>query len=152
MLVALLILALLAGLALPSFRSLRANALLGAAANQLLLDLSLARSLALTRGTTTLLCLTDAASRCLQVAGAGAAGYRLQLAGPPLEILHSQTLAAGLQLRATRPALTYYPWPRAGTTQTYTLCDPQADVPLRQVVVSQTGRARVQRSLQRGCP
>jgi type IV fimbrial biogenesis protein FimT len=149
LLVSLAILALLATLATPSFLALRVNAATGAAANQLLLALHRARSTALTRGEATDLCLADAAGTCL-TRGA-ARGYRVFLRGVPQAPLERQSLPAGLTLSATRQSLTYWPWPRAGTTVTFTLCDPRVPTAARQVIVSQTGRPRVQRSTARYC-
>ena len=149
LLVSLAILALLATLATPSFVALRANAAAGAAANQLLLALHRARSTALARGTATELCLADAGGNCLQQGTA--TGYRVSLRDAPQAPLARQGLPPGLTLVATRQSLTYWPWPRAGTTVTFTLCDPRAPVAARQVIVSQTGRPRVQRSPARYC-
>jgi len=149
LLVSLALLALLATLAAPSFLALRANAAAGAAANQLLLALYRARSTALTRGVATDLCLADAAGACLSQGTAR--GYRVFLRGASNAPLEQQRLAAGLTLSATRYSLTYWPWPRAGTTVTFTLCDARAPAAARQVIVSQTGRPRVQRSAARYC-
>jgi len=149
LLVTLAILALLATLATPSFLALRANAATGAAANQLLLALHRARSTALTRGAATDLCLVDAAGTCLTQGTAK--GYGVYLKGTPDAPLEHQRLPAGLTLSATRHSLTYWPWPRAGTTVTFTFCDPRVPAAARQVIVSQTGRPRVQRSAARYC-
>ena len=149
LLVSVAILALLATLATPSFLALRANAAAGAAANQLLLALHRARSTALTRGAATDLCLADAVGTCL--AQGSAKGYRVFLRGAPDAPLEQQRLPTGLTLSATRQSLTYWPWPRAGTTVTFTLCDPRVPTAARQVIVSQTGRPRVQRSAARYC-
>jgi type IV fimbrial biogenesis protein FimT len=143
LLVALSVLAVLATLSVPSFQALRANAATGAAANQLLLALHRARSSALTRGAVTVLCLADAGGTCLR--GGAAQGYRIYLEDSPAVPLERVRLRTGLTLAATRPLITYWPWPRAGTTVTFTLCDPRTPSAARQVIVSQTGRPRVQR-------
>ena len=137
------LLAVLMGLALPSLRDLQARTALATASNQLLLSLNLARSVAITRGQQTTLCLSDAGDRCLPTAGSVAVGYAIQTEGPQQSQLRRERLPPGLRLTATRSQVTYYPWPRAGTTVTFTLCDAGARVPARQVIVSQTGRARV---------
>jgi type IV fimbrial biogenesis protein FimT len=143
LLMALSILALLVTLAVPSFRALRANAATGAAANELLLALHRARSSALTRGAATVLCLADTAGACLR--SGTAQGYRVFPEDAPAVPLERVRLARGLTLAATRPLITYWPWPRAGTTVTFTLCDARTPSAARQVIVSQTGRPRVQR-------
>ncbi len=137
------LLAVLLGLALPSLRDLQARTALTTASNQLLLSLNLARSVAITRGQQTTLCLSDAGDRCLPTAGGVAVGYALQVATPQPTLLRRERLPPGLRLTATRNPVTYYPWPRAGTTVTFTLCDTGERVPARQVIVSQTGRPRV---------
>jgi type IV fimbrial biogenesis protein FimT len=137
------LLAVLLGLALPSLRALQARTALATASNQLLLALNLARSAAITRGQQTTLCLNDAGGRCLPTAGTAALGYALQVEGPQPALLRRERLPPGLRLTATRSQIIYYPWPRAGTTVTFTLCDTGERVPARQVIVSQTGRPRV---------
>ena len=148
-LVTLGLVALLATLAVPSFRTLRANAAAGAAANELLLALHRARSNALTRGVATQLCPTDTAGACLR--GGAAQGYRVYADAVPGAPLLRRRLPEGLTLTATRPLVTYWPWPRAGTTVTFTLCDPRSPAAARQVIVSQTGRPRVLRTALAGC-
>jgi len=139
LLVVLTVLALLAAMAAPSLRGLRARAAVTSAANTLLLSLHRARGAALAEGVAFELRLT-----------APAAGYRVGRAGaaPLLEV----ALPRGLAMRASRQPVTYWPWPRAGSTVTFTLCDPAVPAATRQVVVSQTGRPRVQRAPGASCP
>jgi len=137
------LLAVLLGLAVPSLRALHSRTALATASNQLLLMLNLARSTAITRGEQTTLCLNDAGGRCLPTAGTAAWGYALRVEGPQPTLLRRERLPPGLRLTATRNQVSYYPWPRAGTTVTFTLCDTGERVPARQVSGSQTGRPRV---------
>lgn len=139
LLVVLAILALLGAMAVPSWRAMQARAAVDASANALLLALHRARAAALAEGVAVELRLTSPG-----------AGYRAGRAGaaPLLEV----ALPRGLRLSATRAVVTYWPWPRAGSTTTFTLCDPAVPSATRQVVVSQTGRPRVQRTSGVGCP
>lgn len=134
------ILALLGALALPSWRALSARAAVGAATNTLLLSLHRARAEALATGVATQLCLTGPAGDCR--AGLGSTGYRVGRPGAPEGLVVG--LPRGLRVSASRMPVVYWPWPRAGSTVTFTLCHPGAPQATRQVVVSQTGRPRVQ--------
>ncbi|MEP7312680.1 MAG: GspH/FimT family protein [Pseudomonadota bacterium] len=151
--VALGLLAVLLGLALPGMQTLRANAALTSAANQMLLALHLARGAALTRGATTVLCQSDDLESCRGGDG-GSAGYIVfvngESGGPTRrdageEILRRYQLPQGLVLTGSRGFALYHPWPRAGTTVTWRFCDGSGTAPARRVIVSQTGRPRVER-------
>lgn len=159
--IVLVLIGLLASLAVPSFTNLRQNAALAAAANQTLLALHYARSVALARGLPVGLCQSDDGERC------SATGQRFIVflnrdSDQPAqrdggeEILRRYEIAATLSLRGTRSAINYWPVPRAGTTTTFALCDSRHAAPPRAVIVSQTGRPRLARSAADGstlnCP
>jgi type IV fimbrial biogenesis protein FimT len=151
------IVALLAVLATPSFTRLRANAASMSAAQTLFGALHHARSQALLHGLPAVLCLSADGRRCLRDARRGQArGWlvfvdRVQqraASGPPQfdpgDILVSRFDAATpLQLHGSRPAVTYWPVSRAGTTATFTICAPQGLAAPRAVIVSQSGRPRL---------
>jgi type IV fimbrial biogenesis protein FimT len=160
LLAVLAIVALLALLATPSFTRLRANAASLAAAQTLFGALHHARSQALLRGVPAVLCLSADGRRCLADARRGQArGWlvfvdrvqRRAASGPPQfdpgDILVTRfEAAAPLQLHGSRPAVTYWPVSRAGTTATFTICAPAALAPPRAIIVSQSGRPRLRHS------
>jgi type IV fimbrial biogenesis protein FimT len=157
LLAVLAIVAVLAALAAPSFMRLRANAASLAASQALLGALHLARSQAMLRGQPTALCLSADGRRCLGDARRGqGSGWLVfvdrvrgqSFRGPPQfdagdVVVARYDTAARLRLHGTRPAVTYWPVSRAGTTATFTICTPEVRVPRRAIVVSQSGRPRL---------
>lgn len=71
-------------------------------------------------------------------------------AGEP--ILRHHVVDRPTTLRATRPAVTYWPTVRAGMTGTFQFCSAVAGVAPRAVIVSQTGRPRLRVGPSRGSP
>ena len=152
LMVALAIGAVLAGLAVPGFASLKRSAGLSSAANELLWALHMARSSAVLRGLPVALCLTADDQGCLAAPDVAAAGWLVYLpegqatatrAAPVGEVLHRFELPAGLAVSGSRPAVTFWPVTRAASTSTFDLCDVRGRGPGRSIVVSQTGRPRV---------
>lgn len=155
LLIALGILALLLGVAVPSFGALRRHADLTAATNQLLWALHFARSSAIRDGIPVTLCLTaddvscvpspDSAGRGWLVIGrpAGAVGLSPEPNGEDGQLLHQFRLPAALAVYGSRPAVTFWPASRAGMTSTFDLCEVGERPRGRAVIVSQTGRPRV---------
>lgn len=157
LLATLAIVALLVALSTPSFTRLRANAASLAASQTLLGALHHARSEALLRGLPAVLCLSADGRRCLNDARrAQARGWlvfvdrvrRRAVGGAPqLDpgdiLIRRFDAAAQVQLHGSRPAVTYWPVSRAGTTATFTICVLQSLVPPRAVIVSQSGRPRL---------
>ncbi len=149
--VALGICALLATLAVPGFAGLRRSAGLSAAANELIWALHLARSSAALRGLPVTVCLTRDEHTCVpgpDVVGLGWLVFQpesqaVAQPGSPAVVLHSFHLPPDVTVSATRPAVTFWPVTRAGSTSTFELCDVEGRAPGRSIVVSQTGRPRV---------
>jgi len=145
--------AVLAGLAVPGFAAFRRSAGVSSAANELVWALHLARSSAVLRGQPVTVCLSPDDSSCLQTSEGSAAGGWIvfQAAGqavvpqaaPSGPILHRFRLPEAVAVRGTRPAVTFWPVARAGTTSTFEICDLEGRTPGRSIVVSQTGRPRV---------
>jgi type IV fimbrial biogenesis protein FimT len=148
MLCVLWIVALLAGLALPSWRRQLAAAAVRAAASQALSGLALARRTALATGRAVTLCPTTDLTRC-DLSGrewmlfsnteGGSLGRRE--AGETL--LRHWPLPRGVLVSGTRTHAWYLPQPRAAATLTLTFCHPGAPATRRSVLVSQTGRPRI---------
>jgi prepilin-type N-terminal cleavage/methylation domain-containing protein len=150
LLLVLALLAMLAGASVPAFVGLRADLQLSTAAGSLLQSAHQARLAALTRGTATRLCAADDSGRCLSRL-APASGWAAWTDDAAPVLLRHTRLPQGLRLLGTRAAALWYPLPRSGTTLTFTLCDMAARGHARQVVISETGRPRLQRLTARGC-
>jgi type IV fimbrial biogenesis protein FimT len=141
LLITLAILALLVSLGLPSFAALRDEWALRTATGALLGGLAQARMAALTRGTEAALCPSRDGLKCTR----GAAGaFVVSALQPASQRLHTARLARTIELRANRPEVTYYRWPRAASPVTLTLCALPERARSRLVIVSQTGRPRVE--------
>jgi type IV fimbrial biogenesis protein FimT len=152
LLAGLALVALLASLAVPGFAGLRRAAGLGAAANELLWAVHLARSSAGLRGLPVTLCLTADGWSCLERPDGVASGWLVfQASGAsvsvqpaaPESLLHSFRLPAEILVTGTRPAVTFWPVSRMGTTGTFALCDARGRAAGRSIVLSQSGRPRV---------
>jgi type IV fimbrial biogenesis protein FimT len=149
---ALALVAVLAGIAAPSFGRLRAEAGLQREAYALLGALHEARNTAITRGQPVVLCQVSGPTQCLATA-APATGWAVFIDGPGGisgrldagdQLLHVVDLPAELRLTGSRRALTYWPVARAGTTATLVLCHARGGA--LAVIVSQTGRPRLSRT------
>jgi type IV fimbrial biogenesis protein FimT len=158
--VVLALVAVLASMATPSFLQLRRQMQLTEAARGLHAALHYARAQAASRGLPVVLCQTDAGGRC-SAGGSAAIGWRVFAkpgAGlnPRFEpgdlLLGAMDMPASLQLWATRPAITYWPTPRAAATGSFVFCDADARAQPRAVIVSQTGRPRVSELAADGSP
>lgn len=150
LLLVLTLLAALAGIAIPTFTALRCDLQLGTAADSLLQASHQARLAALTRGARVRLCLADDSGHCLSRLAAGSGWATWTDDAAPVLLRHTR-LPQGLRLLGTRAAALWYPLPRSGTTLTFTLCDMAARGRVQQVVISETGRPRLQRLTARGC-
>lgn len=145
--------AVLTGLAVPGFAAFRRSADVSSAANELIWALHLARSSASLRGEPVTLCLSGDEGACLRTSEASAAGWLVfQAAGqvgsgaqtvPSGPVLHRFRLPEAVAVQGTRPAVTFWPVARAGSTSTFEICDLSRRTPGRSIVVSQTGRPRV---------
>lgn len=157
MLVTLLLIAVLGTVAIPTFREQQAESLIAATASTLLGAAHFARSEALLRNRPTVLCLSQDGQRCLESRGDANGwllfvdlqrGRRAQRDSADV-LLRQGPIEPRVRLRGSRAAITYWPSPNAGTTATITIC-PALGLALgaarpRTLVVSQTGRPRMQR-------
>jgi type IV fimbrial biogenesis protein FimT len=131
---AMAILALVAGMAAPSFRSSLRAAAVRAATYEVFTGLQQARANSIVESLPDTLCPSDAAGICLPAA-APAAFWRAS------RDVHA--LPDGVVLRATRSPLRFWPDALSASTGTLTICDMRGVAPPRSIVVSQTGRARL---------
>ena len=153
LLITLAIVAVLAALSTPGFQRSRAEAASLTSAHSLLRALHLARSQALLRAEPAVVCLSaDLASCAARSATDPIRGWivflnlraeRTVQRDPQEPLLGVFELPERLRLTGSRSAVTYWPVSRAGTTATFTVCDPDRLARTRAVVVSQTGRSRL---------
>ena len=146
------LLALLAALAAPGFRASLRAAAIRSATFELLAGLQQARANSIAESRPGLLCPTDAAGNCL-APGSVAAGWRSFIEdGAVRRDLGSQRLPRGVELRSTRSPIRFWPTALAASTGTLTICDELGAAPPRAIVVSQTGRPRVELATPADCP
>jgi type IV fimbrial biogenesis protein FimT len=140
--------AVLAGLAVPSWRQPLAAAAVRAASGQALSGLALARRTALATGRTVTLCLTPDLNRC-DLTGrewmlfSNEDGGSVAQREPREALLRRWPLPHDVRVSGTRAYAWYLPQPRSAATVTFNFCHPQAPAIRRSVIVSQTGRPRV---------
>jgi len=137
------VVAILAGVAAPGLRSTVRNAAMRSAVLELLGGLQQARTGAINQSRPGVFCLSDAEGGCL--AGDGAArAWTAFLEGRDGKIpLGGGSLPHGLELRASRARLTFWPDSVAATTSTLTICDPAGFARPRALIISQNGRVRL---------
>jgi type IV fimbrial biogenesis protein FimT len=148
LLVAMAIAALLLGLAAPGFGRQRANAAVRSAASQTMAALHLARRLALARGQSMTVCPTADGQHC----GFGGTEWLLFANEPggsdsrreeDEAVLQRWSLPAGVRTGGTRGYAAFQARPGAATTVTFEFRHLRTALGGRDVVVSQTGRARM---------
>lgn len=150
LLVTLGILAILLGMAAPTFRRQLAVSAVDSAAGQMLAGLALARRTALSSGRSATFCLTRDGSAC-SLGGSDWMLFTNQLPGvdsrrePNEPFLWQEPLPRGVRVSGTRGYATYLARPRAASTLTFTFCHEALPHRRRGVVVSQTGRPRLVR-------
>jgi type IV fimbrial biogenesis protein FimT len=155
LLVAMAIGALLVGLAAPGFARQRGKAAVRTAASQTLAALQLARSLALARGQSVTVCPSVDGSTCafggsqwLLFANVPAGSDSRLEAGD--ELLQRWELPGGVVVDGTRGYATYQPRAGAAITVTFDFCHRATTAGLS-IVVSQSGRARLERAAPGRC-
>jgi type IV fimbrial biogenesis protein FimT len=145
------IVAVLAGLAAPGFRTSLRAAAVRAGTYELLTGLQQARSHSILESRPGTLCPSDAAGGCLP-AGASAAFWQssIQAGGTPVALEH-HPLPSGITVRASRSPLTFWPDSLASSTGTLTICDTQGIAAPRAIVLSASGRARLTAAADAAC-
>lgn len=156
LLATLAVLAVLVTVAVPGFRHMSRRAAVLVATHDLMSALHTTRAASIARGRPGVVCLTDAGSDCLRSTADSAVGYLAWLdhsgsrtrLDPEDTLLVRAQLPGELQLRGSRTSVTFWPIARAGTTNTFSICDLAALAPPAQVIVSQSGRPRLGRASQ----
>jgi type IV fimbrial biogenesis protein FimT len=140
--------AVLAALAVPSWRRPLADAAVRTAASQALSGLALARRTALATGRTVTLCLTADLARC-DLSGrewmlfSNEDGGSLGRRETGETLLRRWPLPRDVLVTGSRAYAWYLPQPRAAATLTFSFCHPGLPAARLSVIVSQTGRPRV---------
>ena len=140
--------AVLVGMAAPGFRaSLRATAVRSATFD-LLAGLQQTRASAILQARPADICPSDAVGNCLD--SYSPASYwcaALQTGNSPADIGHAppvpHALPAGVEVRASRSPLRFWPDARSASTGTLTICDTQGIAAPRAIVLSLSGRPRL---------
>jgi type IV fimbrial biogenesis protein FimT len=135
--------ALLASLAVPSFRTSLRTAAVRTATFELMAGLQQTRGTAIVESRPGVLCLADPAGDCLPT-GAPAPAWRAFLeddAGS--RTLALRVLPAGITVRGTRSRVRFSERTPAAAAATLTICDAQGVAAPRAIVISQNARARV---------
>ncbi|HUQ08833.1 MAG TPA: GspH/FimT family pseudopilin [Steroidobacteraceae bacterium] len=134
--------ALLAGLAAPGFRSGLRAAAVRSATFELALGLQQLRADSIIEARPGLLCPADSGGNCLS-SGSDAAGWRSFIEeGSTRRQIGGRSLPSGVVLRATRSPIHFYPASHGASTGTLTICDAQGVARPRAIVISAVGRAR----------
>ena len=97
------------------------------------------------------LCLSDRAGRCLRGNVPAPAWNAFLERDGETRTLAQRVLPAGIEIRASRARLDFWPYAMAASTNTLTICDTQGLGRPRALVVSQTGRVRVEDADREAC-
>lgn len=141
------IVAVLAGMAAPGFQSSLRAAAVRSATFDLLAGLQQARGSAILESRTVQLCPGDAAGRCV-AAGVRASYWQVAL---PDASHASYELPPGIVVRASRSPLWFSPDALGASTGTLTICDERRVAPARAIVLSLSGRARLESAQAGAC-
>jgi type IV fimbrial biogenesis protein FimT len=146
LLTAIAILAVLAGLAVPTLDKILLNARRSAAMDGLVRAAWFARTEALRRGRPVILCASDGADRCASEPSAWNDGWVVTPADEPGNALRR---GAGMtdrraNLLANRSAFSFESHDRRSTNGTLAWCDVRGASAARAVVISATGRPRLE--------
>lgn len=151
LLFALALLALLACLAAPDFSTSLRAAAVRSATFDLAMGLRQARAEAILQAQVTLLCPVDAAGRCVGAGTAATQWRAFREDGAVRQDLGGRSLPRDVSLRATRSPLRFWPNALSASTSTLTICDARGLASPRALVLSSTGRARIESARPEEC-
>ena len=147
---ALAIVAIIAGMAAPGFRSSLRAAAVRSATFDLLAGLQQTRGNAILESRPLELCPSDSTGKCL-AAGVPTPYWRASLDAGGHFLRASHVLPTGVVVRATRSPLWFSPDALGASTGTLTICDEQRVAPPRAIVLSLSGRARLEAAPAEAC-
>jgi type IV fimbrial biogenesis protein FimT len=147
LLTAIAIIAVLAGIAIPALDSILLNARRTAAMDGLVRAAWFARTEALRRGRPVVLCASAGGDRCATDRTGWSAGWLVTPADDPTAVLRRGAGAADPRARllSNRSAFNFEPHDRRSTNGTLAWCDGRGARAARAVVISPTGRPRLER-------
>ena len=146
------IVACVAGMAAPGFRSSLRAAAVRSATFDLLAGVQQTRGNAILEARVLDLCPSDAAGHCLS-AGVPTPYWRASPgAAPGASPPAAHTLPAGIIVHATRSPLRFSPDALGASTGTLTICDQSRVAPPRAIVLNLSGRARLASAPAEDCP
>jgi Tfp pilus assembly protein FimT len=137
------LLALLAGMSVPGFRASQRNSAVRAATFDLLAGLQQIRAGSILEARPGTFCVTDAGGACVGAVRVGTAWASFLESGAVRDPQAGQILPPGIEVRATRSPLRFWPDSLSASTGTLTICDTQGLASPRAIVISQGGRARL---------
>lgn len=152
LLVALAVAAIVASLAIPSFRDVAWQARRTAAINEFVRGLHLARSESIKRARQVTLCPVDPLGQCTGRTGAWADGWMVfvDLPGgatlrrdPGEPVLLRVPASPGARIASNRASYVLRPFGQRATNGSVSVCDPSGIFPGATVIVSYTGRPRI---------
>jgi type IV fimbrial biogenesis protein FimT len=152
LLLAIALLGIVTGFAVPSFRALQLDTERSAQLNRFVQSIHLARSEAMKRNGVVSLCPSRDAASCATAGTGWESGWIMfhnQDRDAPAVRDADETIVQVYapwergQLRGNRATLSFRSFGQSGVTATYTFCDARGDEAARAVIVSQTGRPRI---------
>ena len=152
MLAAIAMFALLTGLAVPTFRSLRQDAERTREVNQFVQAIHFARGEAMKRNSTISLCPSGDSETCSTAGSRWDGGWIVfantdgdtpAVRDPGETLLIAYPAWTSGRIVANRSTLTFRPFGQSGVTATFTYCDARGSAAARAVIISQSGRPRV---------
>lgn len=145
------VLAVLASLSIPGFRASHRAAAVRAATFDLLAGLQQTRATSILESRPGLFCLADANGACVGTARAGTAWRSFLENDTARELQGGQPLPPGIEVHTTRAPLRFWPHSFSASTGTLTICDTMGVAAPRAIVISQGGRARLDRPAGDAC-
>jgi len=137
------IVAVVAGLAAPGFQSSFRAAAVRSATFDLLAGLQQTRGNSILEARSLNLCPSNAAGKCV-AAGLPSAFWQMSSTDPGRALPAANVLPPGVVVRASRSPLWFYPDASGASTGTLTICDERRVASPRAIVLSVTGRARLE--------
>lgn len=147
LLIAIALVAILAGLGMPALDRALLDARRTAAMESLLRAIWFARAEALRRGRPVVLCASSGLDRCSDDAGDWSFGWLVVPDdSPEVPLRHGSGVQdPRARLLANRSAFHFQPFERRSTNGTLAWCDRRGDAASRAVVIAPTGRPRLER-------
>jgi len=141
--VGLALVAVLATLAVPSFRTTLRSAAIRTATYELLGGLQQTRGMAIVESRPGVLCLADTAGNCLAAAVPAPAWHVFLETDDGSRAVVTRVLPAGITVHGSRARIRFSERALAASAATLTICDAQGVAAPRAIVISQNARARL---------